>query len=303
MVGKKRTPGPPAWFKADAYRGAEAMDAGDWLLNLTLRSWLHRHPSPETEAALRGAGPLLRRGDEAQMRAMHLADSHRWVMRFSSAAWDDPFTAHDEACRRPSLPPDVWEALSDGRVGRGVYPLSVTGLYVFERMLPAEVRNAGAKFRPGDSVRALDGTLDDAFGPGPAQQQTHRFVRIDLSLPDDVLHADLRHYLKAERHRLAEMGGVQPYREAARLKLKAHELRTLATIGLLPFLDLDRWQRAARLQLSFYAVREIADIDRSHEANLRRRVKLVLNQMQLHAWFARLERSVNVSPRRRGKAK
>ncbi|RYH22572.1 MAG: hypothetical protein EON54_25225 [Alcaligenaceae bacterium] len=119
-----------------------------------------------------------------------------------------------------------------------------------------------------------------------------RFVRIDLSLPDDVLRADLDSFLLSERRRLAAMGGEQPYREAARLKLKAHELRTLANIGLLQFLDLNRWQRVQGLHLSFYAVREMAGVvDRSRESELRRRVDLTLQQLQLHAWFARLDRS------------
>ena len=118
-----------------------------------------------------------------------------------------------------------------------------------------------------------------------------RFVRINLSLPDDVLRADLDAFLASERQSLAKMGGEQPYREAAGLKLKAHELRTLSKVGLLQFLDLDRWQRAQGLDLSLYAVREMADVvDRSRESELRHRVRLTLNQFQLHAWFARLDR-------------
>lgn len=118
----------------------------------------------------------------------------------------------------------------------------------------------------------------------------NRFVRIDLSLPDDVLQADLKEFVASERRRLAEVGGEQPYRHAARLKLKSHDLRTLANVGLLQFLDLERWQRLENMKLSFYAVREMAGTDRSREEELRRRVSLVLHQFQLHAWFARLEK-------------
>ena len=52
-------------------------------------------------------------------------------------------------------------------------------------------------------------------------QMVNRFVRVDLSLPDDVLRADFDEFLAAERRSLAQIGGEQPYREAARLKLKA----------------------------------------------------------------------------------
>jgi hypothetical protein len=306
MAGKKRTPDRPQWFKPRAYDVAESLDAGDWLLNLTLRGWLRDTASSATEDALRHVGPVLKRGDAAQVRAMHLADVHRWVYSFNSDDWPDPFEAFDEASKRPSLPGDVFYALQRGQIRSSIAPLGVTELYVFERMLPDEIRVAGASFKPGDNAGrypwAFSGRLDDAFGPGPEHQRTSRFVRIDLALPDDVLHADLKRYLVSERRRLASMGGVQPYREAASIKLKAHELRTLAADGLLQFLDLDRWQRAEGMGLSFYAVREMADIDRSREDSLRHRVALVQSQMKLHAWFARLERSAKVLPKRRGKS-
>jgi hypothetical protein len=291
MAGKKRTPPPPPWYRPDAYATAQELDAGDWLLNLTLRSWLDRDPNKRTEEALRSAGPVLRRNDDAQIIRMHQADSHRWVYSFNWREWDDPLDAFREAMERPSLPSDVWHALRTGTVGSGIEPLSLAGLYVFENKLPEQVRAAGAclqRDEPGArSSPHLTGTLDDAFAP----QMVNRFVRIDLSLPDDVLRADLNQYLASERHRLAVMGGKQPYREAARLKLKAHELGTLAKVGVLQFLDLDRWQRANGLGLSFYAVREMAGIvERARETELRRRVELVLHQFQLHAWFARLDR-------------
>jgi hypothetical protein len=291
MSGKKRTPAPPEWYDPKAYRAAEDLDPGDWLLNLTLRCWLHREAQPQTEGALRHVGPVLRRNDNAQVKRMHLADAHRWVYSFGSAEWDNPCGARDEACERPSLPSDVWNAMRTGKVRSGIEPLSVGALYVVEKMLPDEVRARGVRLQAGDhsstGPRAFGGRLDHAF---PSQMVT-RFVRVDLSLPDDVLRADLDDFLASERRSLAKIGGEQPYRDAARLKLKAHELRTLAKIGLLQFLDLDRWQRAEERNLSTYAVREMAGvIDRSRETELRHRVKLTLSQFQLHAWFARLER-------------
>lgn len=291
MAGKKRTPAPPEWYVPEAYRSAEELDAGDWLLNLTLRRWLHREALSQTEDALRRAGPVLRRGDDPQIRKMHLTDVHRWVYSFGSNEWDDPFEAFDQACQRPSLPPDVWTALRTGRVPSGIEPLSVSALYVFEKMLPEDIRARGVRLQGGDhsatGPAAFGGRLDHAF----PSEMVNRFLRINLSLPDDVLRADLDEFLATERRSLEKKGGEQPYREAAHLKLKAHELRTLAKVGLLQFLDLDRWQRVQGLNLSLYAVREMAGVvDRSRESELHHRVKLTLNQFQLHAWFARLDR-------------
>ncbi len=292
MVGKSRTPSAPGWYERDAYRAAEELDVGDWLLNLSVRRWLHSDPKPQTEAALRAAGPVLRRSDGHQIKRMHIADAHRWVNSFSSSEWEDPFQALDEACERPQLPPDIWNALRFGKVRSGIDPLSVGALYAFEKMLPDDVRARGVRLQNGGlsatGPRAFAGRLDHAFSP----QMVSRFVRIDLSLPNDVLRADLDVFLASERQSLAQIGGEQPYREAAGLKLKAHELRTLSKVGLLQFLDLDRWQRAEGLNLSLYAVREMADVvDRSRESELRHRVQLTLNPFQLHAWFARLDRS------------
>jgi hypothetical protein len=234
---------------------------------------------------------VLRREDSRQIQRMHLADVHRWAYSFGSTEWDDPFSAFDEACRRPSLPPDIWSALRTGKVRSGIEPLSVSALYVFEKMLPEDIRARGLRLQGGDRSAsgppAFAGRLDHAF----PSQMVSRFVRIDLSLPDDVLRADLDAFLATERRSLGEIGGRQPYREAARIKLKVHGLRTLAKVGLLQFLDLDRWQRAQGRNLTLYAVREMAGVvDRSRESELRRRVMLTLDQFQLHAWFARLHR-------------
>lgn len=310
MVGKKQTPAAPTWFGIEAYSSAKTLDVGDWLLNLTLRRWLHDEPNPQTEDALRKAGPVLSRKDAAQMKAMHLADCHQWVHSFNSSDWGvDTIGAHQEAIRRPALPLDVLDALKVGSVRRGVRPLGLAEMYAFERRLPDAVRKAGATFssndRPGLHPREFSGTLDDAFGPAPSHQMTGRFLRVDLTLPDDVLHADLAHYLATERLRLHKMGGPQPYREAARLKLKPHRgsLQAFAEDGLLPFLDLDRWQRSAGRHLSFYALREMAKVPKPRESGLRERVKLAQDQMRLHAWFARLERSVKATARERQSTK
>jgi hypothetical protein len=306
MAGKKRTPEAPEWFRPERYSEAAKLDAGDWLLNLSVRRWLHDEPAASIEAALREHGPLLRRGDLRQMAAL------RWLRYLGDEVTIDGnaeyFDWADYVSSPPELPSDVREALRTGRVRSGINPLGVSEMYLFERRLPEDVRSYGAAWRGGRQVmrgpKAFAGSLDDAFGPGPSHQMTGRFVRLDLSLPDDVLHADLQLYLKRERQRLAAMGGPQPYREAAGLNARPSPAvlpGTLARIGLLPFLDLDRWQRAERKgkELTFSTVREMAGIDREREPELREYVRRTVRQMKLHAWFARMDRSVEVRQRRR----
>jgi len=223
MPEKKPAPTAPAWFRPDAYDAAANLDAGDWLLNLTLRRWLHAEPNPATEDALRQVGPVLKRGDAAQVRAMHLADVHRWIDSFHSEEWGgDAFAPFEEACRRQQQPSDVWGALRTGRVGDGIIALRAADVQIVGRRLAEE---------EADARRTLVG----------------RVVRLDLALPDDVLMADLQRYLKRERHRLAAIGGEQPYREGARIKAKPapRTLATFATLRLLAYLDLARW--AARV--------------------------------------------------------
>lgn len=303
MAGKKRLPTAPPWFNAAKYIGSSDLDPGDWLLNLQIRSWLRRTPNAQTEAALREIGPLFRRKDTKQIKAMHLSDVHSWVSTFSTADGDEPFSAMLDNQSREHLPPGVHQALREGNVREGVAPVSLQEWYFHEQRLPEKVRQAGAKFRPGGYLTnyppEFGGTFDDAFGLEPSKQMTGRFVRVDFTLPDDVLNADFQAYLSKERNRLKQVGGEQPYREAAKLKLKAHALRTLSNLNLLEYLDLDRWQKGEGLGLSRNAVRELAGIDRGRATELDLRVKLVLNSMQLEAWFARLSRSAEVNLRRR----
>ena len=164
MAGKKKTPAPPVWYSPQAYLAADELDTGDWLLNLALRGWLHREPQARTEDALRHVGPVLRRGDDAQIARMHNADVHRWVDSFKPGEWDDAWEAIDEAVERPSLPSDVWNALRSGRVGSGVESLGLSALYVFEQKLPERVRAEGRRMQR--RVRSGDGLLESLHAGG-----------------------------------------------------------------------------------------------------------------------------------------
>lgn len=280
MSRRMRAPRLPAWFNPRAYDEAERMDAGDWLLNLCLRRWLHDDTNEVIEGYVRER-PIWRRGIPD-----HMPDLRTLLALFAEDA-----------------PSDVRAAIETGAVRTGIDPLTVHALYSFEERLSDELREAGRRLQTSRPLQVKDapsdfwGRLDDAFKP----QMVHRFVRIDLSLPDDVLHADLQRYLTAERARLAELGGPQPYREAAALPVKAHSLRTLANLRLLPYLDLDRWQRIEGLGLTFNTLRELAECDKERADELKARAAHTLSQMKLHAWFARLDRSVSLRPRTRVK--
>lgn len=256
------------------------MDAGDWLLNLCLRRWLHSDPNKEIEWYLRER-PIWRRGVPD-----HMTDLCTLLALFAEDA-----------------PRDVREAIETGAVRTGIDPLTVHALYSFEERLRDDLREAGRRLQTSRPLQMKDapadfwGKLDDAFQP----QMVHRFVRIDLSLPDDVLYADLQRFLIAERARLAALGGPQPYREAAALRVNAHALRTLANLRLLPYLDLDRWQRIERVGLTFNTLRELAECDKERADELKDYAARALSQMKLHAWFARLDRSVSLRPRARVK--
>lgn len=273
-MAKRTAPTAPEWFRPDAYDAAANLDAGDWLLNLTLRCWLRAVPNPTTEDALRRVGPVLRRGDAAQMRAMHLADVHRWIDRFHADEWggDPPF---EEACQRPQLPADVWHAMLHGRIRDGIIALRAADVHIVGRRLADEEI---------DARRTL----------------VARVVRLDLALPDDVLHADLQRYLQRERHRLAKMGGEQPYREAARSKKRPGPrlCETLAKLRLLLYLDLARWavrepKKSHGARMNEADLMALAGVEPGRRAELRTYARITARQMELHALFARLDRSAN----------
>lgn len=254
------------------------MDRGDWFLNLTYRQWLDKRPNPEGESYLREFGPVLRRAEEA----------HQFGLRLG-VLFHEPDTSA------------IFEALNTGSVRSGIEPLQVAGLYLFEQMLPQEVRDFGATFKPGlrgsdGAPPAFNGRLDHAFSP----QMTQRFVRVDLSMPPDVLRADLDLFIRSELEALAKIGGPQPFREAAGLRVNGvSDLGANYRVGLLQFLDLDRWQRAEGLSLPLTKVRGLFTAHSGRDRELRAKVEMARSSMKLRAWFARLERSADIKRRAR----
>jgi hypothetical protein len=267
----------PEWFRLDRYAEAADLDAGDWLLNLAARAWCSEAHNPNAERFLR-RWPVLRRNET----------SHRAVLALS-----DP----------PAL---VREALDAGRVASGIKPVSVSELYLFEKRLSADVRAFGASFDPERSgpprlvlaPEAFRGRLDHAFGMTPDRQLTGRFVRVDLALPDEVLAADLLAWLKAERRELGTLGDLH-YRQAAGLAMNRRKLSKLAALGLLPYLDLDRWNRHAGARYSFHALRELIEGDKGKDRLLRGYASIALDEMKLRAFFGILDRRAQRRPRRR----
>lgn len=274
----------PDWFRLERYAAAADLDAGDWLLNLAARCWFGERPDPEAEELIR-AEPVFRRDDPR----------HDLGLR------------HIAAGTQRGLPRLVREALDAGRVASGIKPVSVSELYYFEKRLPADVRAFGATFDPERtapmraalSPPAFRGRLDHAFGMTPDRQRTGRFVRIDLSLPNEVLTADLLAWLKGERRELAALGERLPYRQAAGLKMNRRNLPKLAGLGLLPFLDLDRWNRHTAAGYSFHALRELILGDKGKDRLLRGYAALALDELKLGAFFGILDRRSPREPTRR----
>lgn len=271
----------PEWFNLSRYADAAQMDACDWFLNLLIRNWLARACDEECEYVLRTHGPLLRRHDQAQV--------NEFRMFFFG--------------REGHAPSGFLPMLSGKSIPAGIDPLSVEALYVFERLLPDDVREAGASYEPGGyrkpaTPEAFFGRVDHAF----AQQMLGRFVRINLALPDDVLLEDLTRFLARERAELAAIGGKQPYREAVKVvdKTRGRNLGTLSTLQVLPFLDLDRWQHANSVSMTDYTLAKSIGLDSaSRLKETRRYAGLALDELALRAWLEPLVRGIPPKSKRR----
>jgi hypothetical protein len=272
----------PEWFDLARYAEAADLDAGEWLLNLLLRGWVARTGDAFGVSVTQGPRPVLRRGDPEQVAAF---DWHFFVNQKAEAA----------------APAGLRDLLNARPLSSGIHPLSVVGLYFFEGRLPAEIRQFGARFEPGGTKKPTDpaafyGRLDHAF----TQQMTGRFVRVDLALPDSVLLHDLATFLRRERDELAAMGGPQPYREAVRLAEKTRpRLSTLATIGLLPFLDLQSWLKSRTPTPSEYAVAEMIGTERRRMAEVHVYAARCMQDLVLRAWLEPAARGIPSKSKRR----
>lgn len=283
MEGRKRRPALPAWFGLEQYAAAAEMDAVDWLLNLKFRAWLADEHDEEGESLIRSRSPVLRRREATTREALgELEHSHPPVL-----GEHVPLAFIDALLSEPP------------RLGSGVRPLTVQELYFFERMLPQPVRDLGADRsrwrRRSTDPPAYFERFDHAF----EHQMLGRLVRIDLSLPDDVLLADLQSFLRAERADVAKYGG--PYLHSLRLAGKRHapNLGTLAGLQLLPFLDLKRTFEAAGQSVTNYAMAvHFLGLDPKTFKRTLEYAELATDEHALNAWLTPLARGVEPRSKR-----
>ena len=271
----------PKWFDMAHYVDADNMDACDWFLNLLIRNWLSQEADSHVQSLLRTIGPLIRRGNRDQVNEFRL--------HFFG--------------RQEQAPAGFLSLLTGEMIPSGVDPLTVQSLYAFERRLPDDIRAAGAEYVPGAVARpdwpaAFFGRLDQAFVP----QMVGRFVRVNLAVPDDVLLEDLKRFLQSERAELANLGGRQPYRDAVRLvgKIRGRNLRTLAKLQVLPYLDIQQWREQSHTSVTSYALAKMLGLDSaSRLKETRRYVGLVLDELALRAWLEPFVRGIPSKSRRR----
>jgi hypothetical protein len=259
------------------------MDAADWLLNLLFRRWLAYSCETWAEGMLQQA-PVMRRSNETQRCELQLRSI-------------------DDRQRMPPFVGGFLDLLSDPpTVPSGISPLTVEAFYFFERRLPANLRAfaveaAERTHRAPDDPAAFFGRLDHAFSP----QFLGRFVRVDLSQPDDLLIEDLRDYLKRERAELAKLPGPQPFRDsvARASKRKASPLKTMATIALLPYLDLNRWLKREGASMSQYALADAIGIEPKRLTETAQYAGMVFDDMALRAWLGAKVRGIRPRSQRR----
>ncbi|MEJ7669973.1 MAG: DUF6387 family protein [Casimicrobiaceae bacterium] len=260
MVRPRKFVAPPPWFKLSRYTAANAMDAADWYLNLGLRGWIARTRKESGRRTQLRADPLVRR-----LEALPF-----WLI---------------------GRVPSELSAILDNRLPRSSVELLRTDeLYSVERKLPEQIREFGRNCKWGETLASdapsgFAGPLDHLIEP----RRLSLFARVDLSMPDKEIAADLRDFLARERAALGSIGGPQPYREALRSlgNRNAAKLKTFATLGVLPFIDLDQWAADTAVDIPasrFADLLEIAD-DRLRET--RDYATLLLNDFVLRGWLLR----------------
>ena len=198
------------------YDDAATMDMGDWLINLEVRAVIARAGDADLIRFVR-ENPIIRRSDAHGVEF-------------------EPIRAR--------LSPAACAILDNRQPPGGVQPLRVDEMYVFEQRLPAAIRDAGRAFVPGfpcgvDAPPGFSGPLDDAFAP----PLLGRFARIDMSLPDDVLHGEFRAYLKQQREQLASVAADAPFARAIDDIDHRYDPKpaTWARLRVLPLLDVQAW--------------------------------------------------------------
>ncbi len=260
MARPRKIAAPPNWFDLSRYNAANAMDAADWYLNLGLRGWIARtrKASAGRRTQLR-ADPLVRRLEPLPF----------WLI-----------------VRVPS----ELSAILDNRLPRSSVELLRTDeLYSVERKLPEQIREFGRNCKWGETLASdapsgFAGPLNHLIEP----RRLSLFARVDLSMPDKVIVADLLDFLARERAALGSViGAPQPYREALLSlgKRNAAKLKTFATLGVLPFIDLDQWAADTAVSIPPSRLAEWLGVDGDRLGETRNYATLLLNDFVLRGWL------------------
>jgi hypothetical protein len=281
VIGPRRKrPLGPAWFDLERYACAAELDAGEWLLNLLFRCWIGRTGDPFGASVVQGPRPVLRRGDAEQIEWLE----RRFLLREGDA------------------PGGLLRLLRGEPPRSGIRPLTVRDHYEFQGRLPEELQERGSRYAqddrsPQNTPPAFLGRFDHAFNP----PFLGRFVRIDLALPDRALLSDLASFLQSERAELARLGGDQPYRAAVRTANKKRpRLRTLATYGLLPYLDLQSWALSCSPVPSDYQLAALIGTASNNMARVRELADRCQHDLVIRAWLEPAARGIP-SKSKRGK--
>lgn len=255
----------PHWFDLKRYARACDMDAADWYINLAIRGEIARGKNHTWLVEfVRGTTPLIRRSgslSDARLRSLG----------------------------------DVGELLR-GRVPRAsVEYLRTCELYYYEQKLPEPIRKFGANLDArkmmsmfnGSAPSGFTGPLDHAFD----KRQLEVFVRIDLTLPDQVLMKDMQDFITRARGELSAIGGKQPHDKALReLSGRSANLKTFGKLNLLAFMDIEQWCRDESTSIKEAPLARMLDIDAKELPAARKYAKALGDGFVLQAWLIRAAR-------------
>jgi hypothetical protein len=238
------------------------MDAADWYLNLSLRGAIARGKSRFGRQYVRGPNPVIRRADESPPELDFISNESR----------------------------GDFATILEGKEPRlGVESLRTEELYFFERRLPEAIRQFGRTHVPGNTPagevpNGFVGPVDHLFEP----RFLSVFARIDLSLPDKTLLADLQSFLKRERGTLAAIGGKEPSAAALR-DLSEHyrpNLNTFANYCVLSLLDIEQWWADEDVSVPIDAAfARLLGIEEDALPEARKKARLVLDDFALRGWL------------------
>ena len=238
------------------------MDEADWYLNLAVRGEICRNSPALLISRVRSNQPLIFRAEEDE--------SDRFGLTIQ---YDNP----------------TFGAILRGQTPvAGIREMTVMELYFFEQWLSPEVREFAKTYdpdvsTPDEAPTDFEKSLNDAL----KRQLLGRFCRIDLSLPDDVLQADLARFLTHERARLSALRPEAPYRKALAHVDKHNSLKLdkLADYKVLALMDVRHWAIEQGKSLTNSNMAALLDISDDQCRKASKLADTLSNQLTLNSWL------------------